>query len=499
MVVKPGRIIVIGAGVSGLTAAMLLAARGFAVELLEKEPHVGGRIREMSAGGMRINAGPTVLTLRPVFEELLAECGVELSRLVGLTRADVLARHAWSENERLDLFADRTQSADAIGAFAGVKARKGFLEFCDHAKDIFETMNPLFMRAERPTPVGLARSAGLRGLGGILASAPFTTLWDMLGRYFSDPRLRQLFGRYATYCGSSPFRAPATLALIAHVEQEGVWLVDGGMQRFAEALGRAAQAVGVKVRTANAVTEILVRNGRASEARLASGEVVEADAIVSAVDVSALVAGQMGPNVRTAVPIAATQPRSLSAATWAFVARTKGFPLAHHTVFFSRSCVAEFADLFEESRVPSDPTVYVCAQDRSAAGATADETERLFAIVNAPADGGRSLRSSEELQACQRRMLQTLERAGLTLEILAQDYTGPAEFARLFPGSEGAIYGMAADGWQASFRRSGSRSRIPGLYLAGGSVHPGAGLPMAALSGRAAARSLMADHDSMRR
>jgi 1-hydroxycarotenoid 3,4-desaturase len=145
-------------------------------------------------------------------------------------------------DERLDLFADRERSADAIGALAGPDEARGFKRFCDRARRTFEVLDRPFIRSARPSVDRLVAGVGLRGLGDLWLANPFGTLWDSLGSFFRDPRLRQLFGRYATYCGSSPFRAPATLMLVAHVEQDGVWLVEGGMHRLARALADLARA-----------------------------------------------------------------------------------------------------------------------------------------------------------------------------------------------------------------------------------------------------------------
>ncbi len=494
------RVVIIGAGVGGLATAARLASRGVEVIVLEKLDTPGGKMRCVEVAGRSIDAGPTVLTMRNVFEELFTDCGRSLSDSVTMKPATTLARHAWRQGEHLDLFADRQQSADAVGRFAGSAAARGYLEFCAHAKAVYETMNDLFIRAERPTPGGMVRNAGLGGMKGLWNSAPYKTLWKVLGDYFTDPRLRQLFGRYATYCGSSPFEAPATLALIAHVEQAGVWTVDGGMKSLARALSDLACASGAKVRFATAVSEIIIRNGRTCGVKLESGEVIEADAVVAGGDVGALIAGDLGRESRRAIASDAASPRSLSALTWKIIARPSGFPLAHHSVFFSRSCEVEFAELFSGRRTPSDPTVYICAQDRKSDGTLMEDgSERMLIIVNAPADGGRLVSTSEEWHECQNRMMATLARSGLTLEIEAAVATGPLEFSRLFPGTQGALYGMASHGWTASFRRPGARSQIPGLYLTGGSVHPGAGLPMVAMSGRAAAEALIADLPSMRR
>jgi 1-hydroxycarotenoid 3,4-desaturase len=347
---------------------------------------------------------------------------------------------------------------------------------------------------------GLIGADGLRGLMRLPQIKPFSSMWSSLGKYFSDPRLRQLFGRYATYCGSSPFLAPATLMLVAHVERAGVWLVDGGMQRIAATLARLAVARGVELHCGNAVAQVLVRDGIARAVRLASGEVIEADAIVFNGDAAALADGLLGVQVADAVAPQTAQ-RSLSAVTWSMVAQTRGLPLLRHNVCFGADSASEFDDLFVRAVLPQDPTVYVCAQDRGASGeASVDGAERLLCLVNAPAlAAGRTI-TPTEIQRCETRMFQVLARCGLTISTGSlPTVTTPADFAERFPGSLGALYGPASHGWKASFSRPGSRTQVAGLYLAGGTVHPGPGVPMAALSGRQAAASVIADRTRARR
>ena len=496
------RVIVVGAGVGGLVSALELAARGLDVLVLESASRPGGKLREVSVAGVAMDAGPTVFTMRWVFEELFASVGAVLSDHLHLTRADVLARHAWSENERLDLFADIARSADAIGSFAGLQASRGYLEFCERSANIYRTLEVPFLRGSRPTPVTLAGRVGLRGLPDLMRISPLATMWRELGRYFADPRLRQLFGRYATYCGSSPFLAPATLMLVAHVEQDGVWTVSGGMHRIVQALVTMAEQRGATVRCNARVDEILTRDGRACGVRLTDGEELHADAVVFNGDAAALASGLLGRATTDAVPKTAPARRSLSAMTWNLLVPTRGMQLSRHTVFFSRDSEREFGDLFERRRLPSEPTVYVCAQDRLDSDLQAhSEAERLLLIVNAPACGDTKRFTDEELSRCESQTFRTMERCGLQISHRQEQplRTTPQDFERLFPATGGALYGQASHGWAASFSRPGARSGLPGLYLAGGSVHPGPGVPMAALSGRQAAASLMEDLQVSRR
>jgi 1-hydroxycarotenoid 3,4-desaturase len=486
------RVVVIGGGVGGLVAALELACAGLDVTLLERAATPGGKLREVAVAGRRLDAGPTVFTMRWVFEEVFADAGAALSDHLSLRPASILARHAWTAGQQLDLFADLEESADAIGHFAGAAEARGFRAFSAEATRIYATLEKPFIRGGRPSMGSLLRDAGAVALWGI---RPFDTLWKALSQHFADPRLRQLFGRYATYCGSSPFLAPATLMLVAHVERDGVWLVDGGMHGIAQALAGLAAARGATLRFGAEAAEVLLERGRVAGVRLADGERVAAEAVVVNADAGAVAAGLLGTAVRGAAPAVAARDRSLSAVTWATVARSEGFPLSRHNVFFSGDYAAEFRDL-AAGRLPQEPTVYVCAQDRGDDDALLSGPERLLCLVNAPSTGDARPPTPTEIERCADRSFRLLARCGLTLWPEATEVTTPAGFHQLFPGTGGALYGPAVHGATATFKRPGARTRVPGLYLAGGSTHPGAGVPMAALSGRLAAASLLADLDT---
>ncbi len=490
------RVVIIGAGIGGLTAALGLASRGCEVTVIERAATPGGKLREVTVAGRQIDAGPTVLTMRWVLEEIFADAGSSLAAHLTLEPLDILARHYWGSDQQLDLFADEQRSTDAIHRFAGAAEARGYTKFCNRARTIFETLDAPFMRAPEPSLFGLVRDVGLRKPSALFGIEPFSTLWGSLGSYFKDPRLQQLFGRYATYCGASPFFAPATLMLIAHVERMGVWSVTGGMHRIGCALADLATRRGASFHYNSHVSRIETVGGRASGVMLDTGQHFKADAVIFGGDVAALGSGLLGGAVSGAARKTRTSERSLSAFTVSAVADTHGFPLTRHTVFFSSDYAAEFRDIGQSRRLPSDPTVYVCAQDRGGTdGPPVANPERLFCIVNAPACGDTARFDREEIERCKTATCQTLARSGLKLTMAPAmtTLTEPADFEQLFPATGGALYGMASHGWRASFLRPAARSRIPGLYLTGGSVHPGPGVPMAAMSGRLAASKIMQD------
>lgn len=508
------KVAIIGAGIGGLTSAALLASRGFDVTVFEKESWVGGKAREVDVGGAKVAGGPTVFTMRDVFDGVFRECGARLSDYVDVYQAEVIARHAWGEKERLDLFADPIRSEEAIGDFAGAEAAKGYRNFRHEARRIFEVLDKPFLRGKSAnTPFPMMWRIGFWRVDAMLAMRPFDNYWKALGEHFPDPRLQQLFGRYSTYCGSSPYEAPATLMLIAHTEARGVWVIDGGIHALAKALRTLAESKGASIRTGCAVTRVLASSGKAAGIELANGEQIAVDMVIANSDPSALAAGYLGKAAQPSVKPLPPKKRSLSALVWYGHAETSGFPLQHHNVFFSPDYAREFREI-ASGQPPSDPTAYLCAMDRSAAhrtgrpagalvqkgGAQREGRERFQIIVNAPANGDTHEYTQQERDQCTKAMRKSLERCGLTLEDpMEHSLATPQEWESLFPASGGALYGRASHGWAASFQRQGPRTRMKGLYCAGGATHPSAGVPMAALSGILAANTLVQDRASMRR
>ena len=490
------RVVVVGAGIGGLVSALVLAHRGLDVTLVESAEQPGGKIRQVHVDGVGVDSGPTVFTMRWVLDQMLEELGTSLESILQLEPIGVLARHAWDGSpQTLDLFSDTTRTAEAIAQFSNPQEGRRFLNFCRQTRALYDTLEKPYIRSERPSLFSMVNDLGLNGLATLSGLGPFASLWRSLGRHFHDPRLQQLFGRYATYCGSSPWSAPATLMLVAQVELDGVWSVKGGMYQVATALARLGEQHGVTSRYGVACSQILTSQGRVRGVELSTGENIEADHVIFNGDVSALAHGLLGPAISSSyVPVQPRQ-RSLSAFTLSMHAKTSGFPLVRHNVFFNQDYRAEFDDIFHQRQLPSQGTVYVCAQDRNDSGLAQAESERIFCLVNAPADGDTHAFTTSEIQACESSSMALMRRCGLEIDVLPQQVvrTLPQDFARLFPGSGGALYGQATHGWMSAFRRPSARSKVPGLYTAGGSVHPGPGVPMAAMSGRLAAATLMED------
>jgi 1-hydroxycarotenoid 3,4-desaturase len=322
--------------------------------------------------------------------------------------------------------------------------------------------------------------------------APLSTMAAMLRRQFSDPRLAQLFGRYATYVGGSPLRTPAVLALIWQSEAAGVWVVQGGMHRLAGAMAELATRLGVEIRLNTHAERIEIQGGRVRGVALAGGGRIAGDTVVFNGDPRALATGALGPGVAHVATVTRRTERAHSARVHAFAAGVTGPDLAHHNVFFADDPLSEFRDL-AAGRIPRDPTLYLCAEDRGQ-GQAPPAMERFEMIANAPAQGTQ-IDDEKELETWHRTIMQRMASFGTRFDPMPGigTVTTPRMFGRLFPESSGSLYGQSPHGLMAAFRRPTARTPVPGLYLAGGGTHPGAGVPMATLSARHAAAAILSD------
>ncbi len=487
MTSNAARVIIVGAGIGGLAAALRLSHAGCAVTVLDMHSGPGGKMRTFPSAAGPVDAGPTVLTMRPVFEALFTDCGLKLSDHLTLQPLDTIARHYWDDGTCFDLMADRDATVENVRSVFGSTAAKQYNRFTERAARLFQAFDAPMMQTEVPRQADLTARV-LRQPRLIKDMAPWRTMAKDLAASFREPRLAQLFGRYATYVGGSPYAAPAILSLISDAEAQGVWAIKGGMHRLAQVLQEQASAKGAKFQFNTPVSRI-VKQGGAVTGVEAGNDRLDADVVLFNGDPRALQVGALGQGVQDAVPEAAVTPRSLSAYVQAFAAKPSGPALAHHTVFFGKIPATEFHAL-ARNRMPEDPTLYLCAQDHGTAAA--DTLQRFEIIMNAPP----ILRDpDEETPKCQTLMFNRLKAFGLrfTPTPEADTLTTPMGFEALCPHTLGSLYGRSPQGMTAAFKRPTARTPVKGLYLVGGGTHPGAGVPMATLSARHAAAAIMHD------
>ena len=486
----PPHVAVVGAGIGGLATALRLAHRGIKVTVLERHATPGGKMRQLPTSAGPVDAGPTVLTMKPVFDALFKDVGLRLEDHLTFEQQDILARHFWQDGTVLDLMHDPEASRENVASAFGAKAAADFTQFSNRARQLYEAFDAPMMQSASPSIANLTRIVATNPHL-IPAMGPLRSFATQLSRQFTEPRLAQLFARYATYVGGVPTASPALLGLIWHVESQGVWHVEGGMHQLALQIAKAAQHFGAEFHYNAHVRTIEATDGKAC-ALMVDDRRIAVDGIVFNGDPRALNLGALGQACQMAIPNPTIEPRSLSAHVMTFAAEPNGLQLAAHNVLFARDPHCEYVPL-PKGQNQHDPTLYVCAQDRFGK-TTPIGPERFEIILNSPPITP-TTDSKKEKQQCQTLILDQLKRHGLTFTPIPQTETttGPQDFDQLFPASAGSLYGRSPHGMMAAFKRPTARTAINGLYLTGGGAHPGAGVPMAVLSARHAAEATLSD------
>jgi phytoene desaturase len=488
------RVIVVGAGLGGMAAALRLAAAGHEVDVHEKEPVPGGKAGSVTRDGFRFDTGPTLLTMPGEFRELFARAGERLEDHVTFLPVDPLCTYHFADGTVLPAWRDPERFAQEVGRTMrdSADALRAYLR---HARELYEAAAPIFLHRslhERSTWLS-------RDLLPLLPRVPrldaFRTLHAAHASFFRDPRLVQLFDRFATYNGSDPYRAPATLALISHVEHGmGGYAVAGGIHALAHAVCRCAAKAGARFHFTSPVTEILLERRRAAGVVVA-GQRHAADVVICNVDVL-----MSWNTLLRRVPTPADRRRerreqSTSGMLFLWGLRDGAPRLGANTILFPERYEGEFTDLFRRRVVPEDPTVYIhVSPGREGPG------QAWYVLVNAPPDTGQDWAAAARDTRC--RVLARI-RTSLGSDpaplIAMEEIITPPDFEARTGSFRGSLYGMASNSPFSAFLRHRNRlPRVPGLYFCGGSAHPGGGTPLVTLSGKITAE-LVLRHETGRR
>ena len=479
-------VVVIGGGVGGLAVALRRAAAGDRVTVVERSGLLGGKLDERVREGFTFETGPSLLTLPFIFDDLFAAAGTSFADEVSLVRLDPVCTYDWPDGSRLVLPGDRSAAIDAIEDFSPGSG-SAWARFLDYGERIWDVSYRTFFAGPIESPARLVRR--MRSPRDLLAIDPLRTLDRTARRFFRDPRLVQLVNRYATYSGSSPFRAPATLACIPAIESRyGAWYVEGGLPRIRDALVRQLNRLGVAVELNRCVTAIDDDGTGVTGVRLDDERFVGADVVIANTDAHHLYADLLDDAPMAARTGAVERSSSGFVVLAAVEGRTPG--LGHHNIVFSSDYRREFEALFDAQMPAREPTVYACVSAVTDPTQAPAGAENWFLLANAP-----SHPVAWDRERYAETMLDRYEQRypGLRGRIRWQETITPTDIAERYNTPGGAIYGTSSNGIRAAFRRPANRGPRRGLYLVGGSSHPGGGLPLVTQS--AAIVSAMIDAD----
>lgn len=486
-------IIVIGAGIGGLSAAIRLAAAGKRVIVLEKNARVGGKMSELTQDGFRWDTGPSVITMRHVLEDVFRSAGRSLYEYITLMPVEPLTRYFYPDGVVLDASRELSRMIAQIEALEP-RDVEGYLAYLAYAARLHRITGPVFIYNRPPSLASFVRVP----IQDWLKADPFRTMHDAIKSFIKSPHLQQLLGRFATYVGGSPYAAPATLNVIAHVELTGgVWYPTGGVYQIAEGMARLAEELGVEISTHTSVRQILVEGNHVTGVQLDSGVTMMAETILANVDVTTAYQHLLQPSEKVTKRLASLKKFEASCSGFILLLGVDGiYPqLAHHNIFFSEDYKAEFDSIFVKGQPPMDPTIYVSITSKTDANHAPPGCENWFVLINAPANSPKYDWSANK-NYYRNLVLERLALAGVDVrgKIVTEQILTPIDLEQMSGAWRGALYGPSPNNKWTAFRRPHNRVPTPhGLYFTGGTTHPGGGVQMVTLSGKVAAELILED------
>ncbi len=474
---QDSKAIVIGTGVGGLAIAIRLALKGYQVEVFEKNSYPGGKLSAFEKDGFRFDAGPSLFTQPQNVEELFSLAGEPIEKYFSYQRVPIANKYFYENGKQVKAFTDAEDFAKEMKLQLNEDPQV-VLKYLQQSKKLYENIGLLFLEHSLHRAKTWFHSRVFKAFSTLKFPYLFQSLHQYNSSKFSSPEAVQLFNRFATYNGSSPYKTPAMLSLIPHLEQnEGTFYPTGGMISITNSLHQLAIKKGVKFNFDSPVQRIIHDNGKVSGVEV-NEQVYSAKIIVSNADVYFTYKNLLAnPSMAKKV---LKQERSSSAVIFYWGIKKKFPQLELHNIFFSKEYKNEFEYIFKEGKLSSDPTVYINITSKMQVDQSPEGKENWFVMVNAPANLGQNW---EELKkALRENILLKLSRMlgeDIGAQIETEHTLDPIMIEQQTASYMGSLYGTSSNSKLAAFlRHANFTSAIKGLYFCGGSVHPGGGIPL---------------------
>ncbi|PWK80246.1 phytoene desaturase [Mucilaginibacter oryzae] len=477
--------LIIGAGIAGIATAIRLAVKGYQVEVYEANSYPGGKLSQFSQDGYRFDAGPSLFTMPQYVDELFKLAGKEPSQYFRYQKLDEICRYFYEDGTRLTAYAD----ADRFASEVSEKTKElstSVERYLKNSALIYKITNHVFLERSLHLLKTYLRWDTFKSILRFGKIDPFRTMHQANQSYFKDVRMVQLFDRYATYNGSNPYQAPATLNVIPHLEQHfGAYFPEGGMYSITDSLVKLAGLLGVKFHYDTRVDEIVL-NEKAVKGIKIKNEVVETDMVISNMDVWFTYHHLLKKSPQLKPQKILSQERSSSALIFYWGIKKQFKQLDLHNIFFSADYKAEFDAIWQDKSIYHDPTVYLNISSKYQNDDAPKGCENWFVMINVPANIGQDWDAL--IATARKNILAKLSR------LLGEDISGlivdesildPRSIESRTSSYQGSLYGTSSNNQFAAFLRHANKSsKIKGLYFCGGSVHPGGGIPLCLLSAK---------------
>lgn len=492
---SPRKIVVVGAGVGGFSAAARLAKKGHSVAIYEASNFVGGKCRTEWIDGYAFDTGPSLLTLPAVYRDLFLKTGKRLEHILSLQPVDPAFTYIFHDGTKL-VFPNLSHNGTvaAISEIFGSEAGAQWHALMQRAETMWEASRESFIEGELRSPLQLLRRKNF--FHDVATIAPFTSLRKLTASYTDNPYLQKIVDRYATYTGSDPRKVPAVLLTIAFVEEAfGAWHIQGGLGSLPQALEKRVTELGVTIHLNSKVSRINVSRGCTTGITLDSGEIVDADVVVANADAQLVYHELIEPQRKTWSARRALSRATPSLSGFSLLLGLRGKSnLGHHTVYFPEDYDDEFDAIFDRKEPVPNPAMYIC-NPRDPEMVKKADTESWFVLINAPRHepaSGCDWNAPGLKEKYKEQIIDQLESRGLDIRSRLEvcEIRTPADLESRTNAPGGSIYGTSSNGARSAFLRAKNRSSIRNLYCVGGSAHPGGGLPLVGISAEIVAEAV---------
>ena len=477
------KVIVIGAGIAGIASAIRQAVKGHEVAVYEANAYPGGKLSEFRSGDFRFDAGPSLFTMPQYVDELFNLAGKNPKDEFTYEKLETVCRYFYEDGTRINAWANRDKLAEEI-ALKTKDPASSVHQFLDYSAQIYAITHSIFLEKSLHRFRSFLNWETLKALFRFPKIDPFRSMNTANTDFFKDDKTIRFFNRYATYNGSNPYKAPATLNVIPHLEQHfGAYFPKGGMVAITQSLVKLAENLGVKFNYQARVEEIFVEDKKVKGIRL-NGEIIPADRVVSNMDIwftyRQLLKNEVAPKRIL------NQERSSSALIFYWGIKAEFPELDLHNIFFSKDYKKEFAAIWEQQSIDVDPTIYVNISAKYQTDDAPKGAENWFVMINVPANTGQNW--DELIAAARKNIIDKLSRMlnrDIAQLIVTEELLDPRSIEQKTASYQGSLYGTRSNNQFAAFlRHANFSSKIKGLYFVGGSVHPGGGIPLALLSAK---------------
>jgi diapolycopene oxygenase len=487
-------IVVIGAGLGGLSAAISLATEGFTVDLLEKNDKVGGKLNVLQKDGFTFDLGPSILTMPHIFQRLFERAGRKMEDYVTIQTVEPHWRNFFEDGSTLDLSSDPVRMKQQLDKLDPNTANE-FEQFLAYSKKLCEITEQGYFDKGLDTFWELINHYG--AVRSLLYFDVFRTMDQGVRRFIKDPKLVDVLNYFIKYVGSSPYDAPALMNLLPYIQfGYGLWYIKGGMYGMAQGLQKLAEELGVKIRVNAEVVEIQHTEGRVTAVRLSDDSIIPADIVVSNMEAIPAYKKLFKDQEQEVKRLQRFEPTCSGLVLHLGVDRIYD-QLAHHNFFYSDHPRAHFNAVFKSKRLSEDPTIYLVAPVKSDPTQAPKGCEIIKILPHIPHLNPDQPLRPEDYAAFRERVLIKLERMGLTdlrKHIVCEETWTPIDIERRYYSNQGSIYGVVADRFKnLGFKIPQRSKQFSNLYFVGGSVNPGGGMPMVTLSGQLVRDKILAD------